>query len=433
MFALDLIIKKRNGMKLTMEEINFFVDGYTKGEIPDYQASAFLMAVFFNGMDTDETLWLTEAMLHSGDIVDLSCIPGIKVDKHSTGGVGDKTTLVIAPIVASCGVPVAKMSGRGLGHTGGTIDKLESIPGFRTSLSREEFVTNVKEIGIAVAGQTENLVPADKKMYALRDVTGTVENLSLIAASIMSKKLASGSDAIVLDVKVGSGAFMKTIGEAEKLARLMVDIGRGAGRKTVALITDMDRPLGNNIGNALEVSEAVDILNGKGPDDLREVCLELAANMLFVAGKGDIESCRRLAAGAIEKRTALKKLVEMVIRQGGDPKAIEDTAELPKARFKAEWKAETAGYIEKMHAEKLGYASLILGAGRKNKDDVIDHSAGIELVKKPSDKVERGETLAFLHTSDENRIPEALSVLETAVSISSIPVQAQPLILGRIE
>ncbi|HEY8420889.1 MAG TPA: pyrimidine-nucleoside phosphorylase [Thermoclostridium sp.] len=433
MFALDLIIKKRNGMKLTREEINFFVDGYTKGEIPDYQASAFLMAVFFNGMDTDETLWLTEAMLHSGDIVDLSCIPGIKVDKHSTGGVGDKTTLVIAPIVASCGVPVAKMSGRGLGHTGGTIDKLESIPGFRTSLSREEFVTNVKEIGIAVAGQTENLVPADKKMYALRDVTGTVENLSLIAASIMSKKLASGSDAIVLDVKVGSGAFMKTIGEAEKLARLMVDIGRGAGRKTVALITDMDRPLGNNIGNALEVSEAVDILNGKGPDDLREVCLELAANMLFVAGKGDIESCRRLAAGAIEKRTALKKLVEMVIRQGGDPKAIEDTAELPKARFKAEWKAETAGYIEKMHAEKLGYASLILGAGRKNKDDVIDHSAGIELVKKPSDKVERGETLAFLHTSDENRIPEALSVLETAVSISSIPVQAQPLILGRIE
>lgn len=433
MFALDLIIKKRNGMKLTREEINFFVDGYTKGEIPDYQASAFLMAVFFNGMDTDETLWLTEAMLHSGDIVDLSCIPGIKVDKHSTGGVGDKTTLVIAPIVASCGVPVAKMSGRGLGHTGGTIDKLESIPGFRTSLSREEFVTNVKEICIAVAGQTENLVPADKKMYALRDVTGTVENLSLIAASIMSKKLASGSDAIVLDVKVGSGAFMKTIGEAEKLARLMVDIGRGAGRKTVALITDMDRPLGNNIGNALEVSEAVDILNGKGPDDLREVCLELAANMLFVAGKGDIESCRRLAAGAIEKRTALKKLVEMVIRQGGDPKAIEDTAELPKARFKAEWKAETAGYIEKMHAEKLGYASLILGAGRKNKDDVIDHSAGIELVKKPSDKVERGETLAFLHTSDENRIPEALSVLETAVSISSIPVQAQPLILGRIE
>lgn len=433
MFALDLIIKKRNGMKLTREEINFFVDGYTKGEIPDYQASAFLMAVFFNGMDTDETLWLTEAMLHSGDIVDLSCIPGIKVDKHSTGGVGDKTTLVIAPIVASCGVPVAKMSGRGLGHTGGTIDKLESIPGFRTSLSREEFVTNVKEIGIAVAGQTENLVPADKKMYALRDVTGTVENLSLIAASIMSKKLASGSDAIVLDVKVGSGAFMKTIGEAEKLARLMVDIGRGAGRKTVALITDMDRPLGNNIGNALEVSEAVDILNGKGPDDLREVCLELAANMLFVAGKGDIESCRRLAAGAIEKRTALKKLVEMVIRQGGDPKAIEDTAELPKARFKAEWKAETAGYIEKMHAEKLGYASLILGAGRKNKDDVIDHSAGIELVKKPSDKVERGETLAFLHTSDENRIPEALSVLETAVSISSNPVQAQPLILGRIE
>jgi len=433
MLALDLIIKKRNGGKLTKEEIEYFVDRYTKGEIPDYQASAFLMAVFFNGMDTDETLWLTEAMLHSGDIVDLSCIPGVKVDKHSTGGVGDKTTLVIAPVVASYGVPVAKMSGRGLGHTGGTIDKLESIPGFRTSLSREEFVANVKEIGIAVAGQTDNLVPADKKLYALRDVTGTVENISLIAASIMSKKLASGSDAIVLDVKVGSGAFMKTIAEAEKLAGLMVDIGRGAGKKTVALITDMDRPLGNKIGNAMEVCEAVDILSGKGPCDLKEVCVELAANMLFVAGKGDIEYCRSLAAEAIEKRTALNKLTEMVIRQGGDPKVIEDTSKLPKARYKAEWKAETAGYIEKMHAEKLGYASLILGAGRKSKEDIIDHSAGIELLKKPADKVEQGETLAILHTSDENRIPGALAILKTAVSTGPDPVPKPPLVLGRIE
>lgn len=433
MFALDLIIKKRNGGKLTKEEIQYFINGYTKGEIPDYQVAAFLMAVYFNGMDTDETLWLTEAMLNSGDTVDLSCIPGVKVDKHSTGGVGDKTTLVIAPIVASCGVPVAKMSGRGLGHTGGTIDKLESIPGFRTSLSREEFVANVKEIGIAVTGQTGNLAPADKKLYALRDVTGTVDNISLIAASIMSKKLASGADAIVLDVKTGSGAFMKTIDDAEKLARLMVDIGRGAGRKTVALITDMDRPLGNNIGNALEVGEAVDILNGKGPDDLKEVCIELAANMLFAAGKGDIESCRRLAAEAIEKRTALNKLIEMVTRQGGDPRVIEDTSKLPEAQFKAEWKAEKPGYIEKMHAEKLGLASLILGAGRKTKDDSVDPSAGIELVKKPSDKVEQDETIAVLHTSNENTLHEALAVLKTAISISSNPVPKRPLILGRVE
>lgn len=433
MFALDLIIKKRNGEKLTKDEIEYFVDGYTKGEIPDYQASAFLMAVYFNGMDTDETLWLTEAMLNSGDKVDLSCIPGVKVDKHSTGGVGDKTTLVVAPIVAACGVPVAKMSGRGLGHTGGTIDKLESIPGFRTSLSREEFINNVKEIGIAVAGQTENLVPADKKLYALRDVTGTVENISLIAASIMSKKLACGADAIVLDVKTGSGAFMKTVEEAEKLARLMVDIGNGAGRKTVALITNMDRPLGNNIGNALEVMEAVDVLNGNGPDDLREICVELAANMLFAAGKGEIEFCRKLSSDAIEKRTALNKLIEMVKKQGGDPGAVTDTSGLPKAKFTAEWKTEAPGYIEKMDAEKLGIASLILGAGRKRKDDRIDPAAGIVLLKKPSDKVEKGEAIAVLHTSDRSRIAGALEVLNTAVVLSHDPVPVQPLVLKRIE
>lgn len=433
MFALDLIVKKRDGGKLSKEEIKYFIDGYTKGEIPDYQASAFLMAVFFNGMDTDETLWLTEAMLHSGDIVDLSCIPGIKVDKHSTGGVGDKTTLVIAPIVASCGVPVAKMSGRGLGHTGGTIDKLESIPGFRTCLSPEEFVANVKEIGLAVAGQTGNLAPADKKLYALRDVTGTVENISLIAASIMSKKLASGSDAIVLDVKIGSGAFMKTIEDAEKLAKVMVDIGHGAGKKIVALLTDMDRPLGNNIGNALEVSEAVDVLNGKGPDDLKEVCIELAANMLFAGEKGDIENCRKLALDAIEKGTALNKLIEMVKRQGGDPRAIEDTCKLPQAPFKAEWKTDGSGYIKKMQAEKLGIAALILGAGRKNKDDFIDPSAGITLLKKPSDRVEEGEPVAVLHTSIRERLPEALSVLESAICVSDSSISKQPLILGKVE
>lgn len=433
MFALDIIIKKRDRGRLTREEIEYFVDQYTKGKIPDYQASAFLMAVFFNGMDTDETIWLTEAMLKSGDVVDLSCIPGIKVDKHSTGGVGDKTTLVIAPIVASCGVPVAKMSGRGLGHTGGTVDKFESIPGFRTSLSPEEFVNNVKEIGVAVTGQTGNLASADKKFYALRDVTGTVENLSLIAASIMSKKLASGSDAIVLDVKIGSGAFMKTIEEAKRLAKLMVDIGRGAGKRMVALLTDMDRPLGNNIGNALEVSEAVDILKGNGPEDLKEICIELAANMLFLAGKGDIDICRRLAIDAIEQGTALEKLIEMVKRQGGDPKVIEDTSKLPQAPFKFEWKAETTGYIEKMQAEKLGIASLILGAGRKSKEDIIDPSAGIELLKKPSDRIEEGETLAVLHTSKKDSIPEAVSVLKTAISTSANAVLKQPLILGKVQ
>lgn len=433
MFALDIIIKKRDRGRLTREEIEYFVDQYTKGKIPDYQASAFLMAVFFNGMDTDETIWLTEAMLKSGDVVDLSCIPGIKVDKHSTGGVGDKTTLVIAPIVASCGVPVAKMSGRGLSHTGGTVDKFESIPGFRTSLSPEEFVNNVKEIGVAITGQTGNLAPADKKFYALRDVTGTVENLSLIAASIMSKKLASGSDAIVLDVKIGSGAFMKTIEEAKRLAKLMVDIGRGAGKRMVALLTDMDRPLGNNIGNALEVSEAVDILKGNGPEDLKEICIELAANMLFLAGKGDIDICRRLAIDAIEQGTALEKLIEMVKRQGGDPKVIEDTSKLPQAPFKFEWKAETTGYIEKMQAEKLGIASLILGAGRKSKEDIIDPSAGIELLKKPSDRIEEGETLAVLHTSKKDSIPEAVSVLKTAISTSANAVLKQPLILGKVQ
>ncbi len=433
MFALDIVVKKRNGEKLTKEEIKYFIDGYTKGEIPDYQASAFLMAIYFKGMDTQETLWLTEAMLHSGDIVDLSCIPGIKVDKHSTGGVGDKTTLVITPIVAACGVSVAKMSGRGLGHTGGTIDKLESIPGFRTSLSPKEFITNVKEIGIAVAGQTGNLAPADKKLYALRDVTGTVENVSLIAASIMSKKLASGSDAIVLDVKIGSGAFLKTAEDARKLAKTMVDIGHGAGKKTIAILTDMDRPLGNNIGNALEVSEAVEILKGNGADDLREVCIELATNMLFLADKGDIEVCREQVINSIENGTALNKLIQMVQMQGGDAKAIEDTSKLPQAAIKFEWKSAISGYIEKMNAENLGIASLILGAGRKNKDDIIDPSAGIVLCKKSCDRVEAGQTLAVLHTCDKERISEALKVLKTAISISKTPVSRHPLILGKVQ
>jgi pyrimidine-nucleoside phosphorylase len=433
MFALDLILKKRNGGKLDRAEIEYLIQGYTNEEIPDYQVAAFLMAVFFQGMDADETLCFTEAMLNSGEVVDLSGIPGIKTDKHSTGGVGDKTTLVVAPIVASLGVPVAKMSGRGLGHTGGTIDKLESIPGFRTDLSREEFLTNVREIGLAVAGQTGNLAPADKKLYALRDVTGTVDNVSLIAASIMSKKLASGADAIVLDVKTGSGAFMKTPEEAELLARTMVNIGNGAGRKTVALITEMDRPLGLNIGNSLEVSEAVEVLKGGGPEDLKEICVELAANMLFVARKGTMKKCREMSCRALSEGIAFLKLSEMVKRQGGDPGVLENTEKFKKASVSAEWKSEYDGYIQKMHAEKLGMASLVLGAGRKAKNDIIDPSAGISLLKKIGDKITRGETLAVLYTSNTESIQEAVYILNGAVIAGEDPVMPGSLVLGRIE
>lgn len=339
MHALDIIVKKRNGEKLTRQEIEFFVAGYTRDEIADYQASAFLMAVFLRGMDDDETLWLTQAMLHSGDVVDLSCIPGVKTDKHSTGGVGDKTTLIIGPIVASCGVPVAKMSGRGLGHTGGTIDKLEAIPGFRTSLTAVEFTENVREIGLAVAGQTGNLAPADKKFYALRDVTGTIENASLIAASIMSKKLACGTDAIVLDVKTGNGAFMKTVEQAKALAAKMVEIGRGAGKRVTALITEMDRPLGMAIGNALEVIEAIQVLKGQGAEDLKAVSIELAANMLMLGGKGDLEHCRKLALQAVSDGSAFRKFTQMIQRQGGDPAVAENPSMLPRAPIQADRKS----------------------------------------------------------------------------------------------
>ncbi len=433
MFVLDLILKKRNGMKLNWEEVEYFVRGYTNGDIEDYQAAAFLMAVYFQGMDAEETLYLTEAMLNSGDIVDLSEIPGIKTDKHSTGGVGDKTTLIVAPVVASCGVPVAKMSGRGLGHTGGTIDKLESIPGFQTSLTREQLIRNVKDIGLAIAGQTGNLAPADKKIYALRDVTGTVENISLIAASIMSKKLASGSDAIVLDVKVGSGAFMKSMDEAEKLAKMMVEISRGAGKKAVAVLTGMDSPLGMNIGNALEIAEAVDILKGQGPKDLREISIELAANMLMLGGKGTLESCRELAAKSIADGTAFNKLIEMVKRQGGDPSVLEDTGKLPEAPVKVEYIAERTGYIVQMNAEKFGMVSATLGAGRKTIADKIDPSAGIVLLKKYGDTVEKGEPIAILHTSRKETIPDALGILKGSVLIGEKPPSEVPIILGTIK
>jgi pyrimidine-nucleoside phosphorylase len=432
MHALDIIIRKRNGEKLTRREIEFFVNGYTREEIADYQAAAFLMAVYFRGMDDDETLWLTEAMLHSGDVVDLSCIPGVKTDKHSTGGVGDKTTLVVGPVVAACGVPVAKMSGRGLGHTGGTIDKLESIPGFRTNLTAQEFTDNVREIGLSVAGQTGNLAPADKKLYALRDVTGTIENISLIAASIMSKKLACGADAIVLDVKTGSGAFMKTVDQARKLAEKMVAIGRGAGKKVTALITEMDRPLGLAIGNALEVSESLEVLKGQGPADLKEVCIELAANMLMLGGKGDLDHCRKMALQAISDGSALQKFTRMIQRQGGDPAVAEDPLRLPQASVQAEWTADSTGYIHLMQAEKLGMASLALGAGRKTKNDAIDPSAGIVLKKKPGDRVEAGEPLAVLHTSDKSRIEAAIEILKGSLQIGNEKPEEKPLILATI-
>lgn len=378
----DLIMKKRNGEALTEQEIQYMIREYVAGEIPDYQMSAFLMAVYFKGMTEEETLAMTQAVAHSGEMVDLSGIEGVKVDKHSTGGVGDKTTMIIAPIVAACGVKVAKMSGRGLGHTGGTVDKLESIPGLHTSLSREDFFNVVNQTGLSVIGQSGNLAPADKKLYALRDVTATVDSIPLIAVSIMSKKLAAGNDCILLDVKTGSGAFMKSIDDSIALAKEMVAIGENAGRKTVALITDMDIPLGHNIGNSLEVIEAVETLKGNGPEDLTEVCVHLASNMLFLAGKGTLEECRSLVREVIANGEALKRLAAMVEAQGGDSSVIFDTDKFEKAAYQHEVLAKKSGYITFMDTESCGIASAMLGAGRETKDSQIDFAAGIILKKK---------------------------------------------------
>jgi len=433
MRMVDIILKKRDGGKLSKEEIDFFVKGVVDGSIPDYQASALLMAICFRGMDDEETLNLTLAMAHSGDIVDLSGIPSVKVDKHSTGGVGDKTTLILAPIVASFGVPVAKMSGRGLGHTGGTIDKLESIPGFCTEISEEEFINTVKNIGLAVAGQTGNLAPADKKLYALRDVTGTIESIPLISASIMSKKLAAGADAIVLDVKVGSGAFMKTLDEAKALARTMVGIGNGAGKKTVAVITDMDRPLGNAVGNALEVKEAIDVLSGKGPDDITEVCITLAGKMLELAGKGSFEKCVSMAKNAISDGSALEKLRQMIRAQKGLDKVIDDPGLLPQARYAREYKAASGGYLMSIISDKLGTASMLLGAGRATKEDTIDPAAGIVLIKKPGDRVEAGEPIMKLYAGSEHLFEDSVRMLDEAVIISDTPPEKTSLIIDIIE
>lgn len=403
----DIIHKKRNGGELSEKEIKFFVNGYTDGSIPDYQASALCMAIYFRGMNADETAALTLAMADSGDRIDLSGIDGFTVDKHSTGGVGDKTSLIVAPIVAANGGKVAKMSGRGLGHTGGTVDKLESIPGFRTSLTPDEFIKQVNDIGLCIVGQTGELAPADKKLYALRDVTATVESIPLIASSIMSKKLAAGSQGIVLDVKTGSGAFMKTVEDSERLAEEMVSIGKAAGRKVTALITDMDIPLGASVGNSLEVIEAIKTLKGEGEKNLTEVCLSLAAQMLcMVTGRDDMV-CRKMAKKSIEDGSALNKLREMITAQGGNADVIDNSGAFKQPKFYVDIISERDGYISRTDAERVGIASVILGAGREKKGDPIDPSAGIILKKKTGDFVSKGDVLATFYTDDETRIDVA--------------------------
>lgn len=425
----DVIMKKRNGGELTGEEIRFFVEGYTRGEIPDYQASALMMAVYFRGMTERETCELTMAMAHSGDMLDLSAVRGIKVDKHSTGGVGDKTSLALAPMVAACGIPVAKMSGRGLGHTGGTIDKLESFPGFTTALTTERFLENVNRIGIAIMGQTAVLAPADKKLYALRDVTATVDQMSLIASSIMSKKLAAGADAIVLDVKTGSGAFMKREEDARALAGEMVNIGKNAGRKTVAVISDMDQPLGYAVGNALEVREAIETLMGKGPEDFVELCLTLGSRMLMAGGKADDEKTAvGLLKQAIEDGSALRKLAEFVEAQGGDSETVYHPERLPKAAIQRPVPAPEEGFVSHMECDEIGICSLILGGGRETKESEIDLSVGLVLQKKTGDHVKKGEPLAIIHANDETKAAEAERRFLQACEISGQAPVKTPLI-----
>lgn len=405
----DIIQHKRDNKELSGEEIQFFVKEYTAGNIPDYQAAALAMAIFFNGMTPEETAALTLAMAHSGDVMDLTPIKGVKVDKHSTGGVGDKTSLVLGPMVAALGVPVAKMSGRGLGHTGGTIDKLESFPGFQTGIPEQEFFDNVNRIGIAIAGQTGNLAPADKKLYALRDVTATVESIPLIASSIMSKKIAAGADVIVLDVKVGSGAFMKDEESAVKLADTMVRIGDNVGKKTMAVVSDMDEPLGYAVGNALEVKEAIDTLAGNGPQDLYELCLELGSHM--VAGAGRARNCaeaKEMLAGTIKDGSALRKLAELVEAQGGNPEAVYDTELLPKASIEYEYRADTKGYVSRIVCDIVGTSAMVLGGGRENKDSVIDLSVGIVLEAKKGAYVHKGDVLARFYANDENKLSDAV-------------------------
>lgn len=424
----DIIHKKRNGGELSEEEIRFFIEGYTDESIPDYQAAALCMAVYFRGMTPKETSILTLAMAESGDQIDLGGIEGFTVDKHSTGGVGDKTSLIVVPIVASCGGKVAKMSGRGLGHTGGTVDKLESIPGFRTELNPDDFIKQVNGIGLCIVGQTGELAPADKKLYALRDVTATVESIPLIASSIMSKKLAAGSKGIVLDVKTGSGAFMKTVEESENLAKEMVAIGKSAGRSVTAVITNMDIPLGDSVGNSLEVIEAIKTLKGEGKSDLTEVCLTLAAQMLSMVTGEDEKTCYSMAKGAIDNGLAINKLREMISAQGGNANVVDDYSLFKQPKYTAEIFSECDGFIEHTDAEKIGIASVILGAGREKKGDPIDPSAGIVLKKKTGDYVKKGEPLAVFYTDDEGKIEGAKQEFLDAFTFGNERTQPQKLI-----
>lgn len=432
MRMVDLIEKKRDGHALTKEEIHFIIEGYTRGDIPDYQMSALAMAIFFRGMNEEETAELTMAMVHSGDTIDLSKIEGVKVDKHSTGGVGDTTTLVLGPLVASVGVPVAKMSGRGLGHTGGTIDKLESVPGFHVEISNDEFIKLVNKNKIAVVGQSGNLTPADKKLYALRDVTATVNSIPLIASSIMSKKIAAGADAIVLDVKTGAGAFMKDLNDAKALAKAMVDIGNRVGRKTMAIISDMSQPLGYSIGNALEVKEAIDTLKGEGPEDLQELCLVLGSHMVYLAEKASsLEEARHMLEKAMKDGSALETFKTFLAAQGGDASVVDDPSKLPQAKYVIELEAKEDGYVSEIVADAVGTAAMWLGAGRATKESTIDLAVGLVLRKKVGDAVKKGESLVAIYSNRE-QIDDVKQKLYENIRISATPVQAPTLIYDKI-
>ena len=429
MRAVDIILRKRDGLPLTTAEIDYFVEAYTRGDIPDYQASALAMAVFFKGMTPEETLALTESMMRSGEILDLSDLPGPKVDKHSTGGVGDKTSMILAPLAAACGVYVPMISGRGLGHTGGTLDKLESIPGFRVGLSLKEFRTVLEKAGLCLIGQTPEIAPADRRLYALRDVTGTVESQPLIAASIMSKKMAEGIDALILDVKTGDGAFMREREDALNLARAMVRIGRGMGRRVAALVTDMNQPLGRSVGNALEIAECIDTLKGRGPKDLESLSVELAARMLLLGGVEDrLEKARARIRAALQKGSGLRRFQEVIELQGGDPGVCDDPGRLPRARTTVAVRSDQDGRVARIACRQIGLAAMLLGAGRETVDSRVDPAVGVVLHKKVGDPVVEQEPLATLHVNDERRLSQALELVSDGIQVGASAPQATALI-----